>query len=455
MGRGMKGSLSTMSHGSSSITAPSVVELCSRLIAIDSSNYGPGGRVGERNVADYVVEVLSSVGYAPVILESAPGRANVLLRVPGKDPGLEAFLVHGHLDVVPVEPEGWSVDPFGGIVKDGYLWGRGAMDMKDMVASTLSTLLRWKRKGTGPARDVVFAFVADEETGGEFGSAWLVENHPEWFEGVVAAISEGGGAPEEELGVDGKSRWFYPVGAAERGTLHMRLRATGESGHASRAGADNAVTELIDALFRIAHHKWPVALIPASRTFLDGATKALGIETDLSTDEGIEAALATLSLGLGRDVPIRGSVNPTILAAGYKVNVIPGVAEAEIDVRTIPGAEDAVLEEIDSLLGSRVSREFVSNQPGISAPFDSIWFTAIKAAIVAYDEEAIVLPYLLSGGTDAKAFAKLGIQCYGFAPLGRDPEGRREGGMHGVDERMPVASLEIGATILEKFLTEV
>ena len=443
-----------MSHDALPVS-PSVIDLCSHLISLDSSNYGPGGRAGERNVADYIVAILSSVGYDPVILESAPGRANVLLRVPGKDSNLAAFLVHGHLDVVPVEAKGWSVDPFGGIVKDGYIWGRGAMDMKDMVASTLSTLLRWKEKGTGPARDVVFAFVADEETGGEFGAAWLVENHPEWFEGVAAAISEGGGAPEEEIGPDGESRWFYPVGAAERGTLHMRLRATGESGHASRGWADNAVTELIDALFRIAHHTWPVSLIPASRTFLHGATRALGIETDLSSDEGIEAALAALSPGLRGDVPIRGSANPTILRAGYKVNVIPGFAEAEIDVRTIPGTEDAVLDEIDHLLGSRVSREFISNQPGISAPFDSVWFTAIEAAIIAHDDEAIVLPYLLGGGTDAKAFAKLGIQCYGFAPLGRDPGGRRVSGMHGVDERMPVASLEIGATILEKFLTEV
>lgn len=434
---------------------PSVLELCSKLISLDSSNYGPGGRASERNVADYLIEVLTTAGYDPTILESAPGRTNVLLRVAGTDTSLPGLLVHGHLDVVPVEPEQWSVNPFGGVVKDGYLWGRGAMDMKDMIASSLSTLLRWKEKGTGPARNITFAFVADEETGGEFGSAWLVENHPEWFEGVAAAISEGGGSPEVEPALHGGSRCFYPVGVAERGTLHMKLRATGASGHASRGGADNAVTELIDALFRIAHHEWPISLIPASLAFLERTTESLGIGADLSTDEGVEAALARLSPGLRGDVPSRASVNPTILRAGYKVNVIPGFAEAEIDVRTIPGTEDVVLAEIDRLLGNRVSREFIANNPGISAPLDSVWFDAIAAAIVSHDEDAIVVPFLLSGGTDAKAFAKLGIDCYGFSPKGRDPEGRTEGGMHGIDERIPVASLEIGAIMLEQFLTTV
>jgi acetylornithine deacetylase/succinyl-diaminopimelate desuccinylase-like protein len=427
---------------------PSVIELCSRLVAIDSSN-------SERPVADYIVEQLVAVGYEPVVLESAPGRANVMLRVAGSDPGLEAFLVNGHLDVVQAEADQWSVDPFGGVVKDGYIWGRGAMDMKDMVASSLSTLLRWKEKGTGPRRDMVFAFVADEETGGAFGSDWLVAEHPEWFAGVTAGISEGGGAPVKEVDAAGVTHWFYPVGAAERGTLHMRLRVTGESGHALRGWADNAVTHLVDALHRLAHHEWPLALIPVSRAFLEGATATLGIETDLSTDEGVEAALAALGDELRSDIPSRGSLNATVLRAGYQVNVIPGIAEAEVDVRSIPGSETEMLAEIDRLLGPRVTREFIANDPGISAPIDTAWFRAISEAIVAHDEEAVVLPYLLGGGTDAKAFAKLGIHCYGFAPLGRDPEGRVEGGMHGVDERMPVAALEIGATILEKFLTEV
>lgn len=438
-------------------THPSVVDICSRLLSIDSSNFGADERSGERNVADYIVGILSAAGYAPTVLESAPGRANVLLRVPGTDPELDGFLVHGHMDVVPAEADQWSVDPFSGLIEDGYIWGRGATDMKDMVASTLNTLLRWKERGTGPKRDMVFAFVADEEADGDFGANWLVETHPEWFEGVVAGISEGGGVPVEQIDTGGTVKRFYPVSTAERGILHMTLRATGVSGHGSRPGADNAVTHLVDALGRIAHHKWPIALIPASRAFLEQTTSALGIKADLDTDDGIEAAIASLGNELRGDVfpSSRCSANPTVVRAGYKVNVIPGVAEAEIDVRTIPGEEDGLLDEIDRMLGDRVTREFLSNHPGISAPLHSIWFTAIAEAIVAHDADAIVVPYCLGGGTDAKAFAKLGIDCYGFAPLGQDPDGRVGSGMHGIDERVPVKSLEIGSSILEKFLTEV
>ncbi len=433
----------------------SVVEVCSRLLSIDSSNYGAAGGK-EREVADYVVELLEGAGYAPVILESAPGRANVLLRVPGRQPGLEGFLVHGHLDVVPAEADQWAVDPFSGLVEDGYLWGRGATDMKDMVASTLSTLLRWKEEGTGPNRDMVFAFVADEEADGNFGSEWLVENHPEWFDGIAAGVSEGGGVPVEQEDAHGEVKRFYPVSSAERGTQHMTVRAVAPSGHGSRPEAENAVVNLIDALERVAHHTWPITLIPATRAFIELTTEALGLPCDLSTDEGIDAAIDSLGELRGDVRPSsRASANPTVLRAGYKTNVIPGVAEAELDVRSVPGTEDWLVGEIDRLLGPLVTHEFISNQAGISAPHDSVWFSAITASILEHDPEAIVVPYCLGGGTDAKAFARLGIVCYGFSPLGKDPDGRTGSGMHGIDERVPVASLEIGAAILQKFLTEV
>jgi acetylornithine deacetylase/succinyl-diaminopimelate desuccinylase-like protein len=434
---------------------PSVVEVCSRLLSIDSSNYGSAGGK-EREVADYVVELLTSAGYAPIILESAPGRANVLLRVPGSDPSLDGFLVHGHLDVVPAEPEQWAVDPFSGLIQDGYIWGRGATDMKDMVANTLSTLLRWKEEGTGPQRDMVFAFVADEEADGMFGSEWLVDNHPEWFAGIVAGVSEGGGVPVEQADVNGDVKRFYPVSSAERGTQHMVVRAVGPSGHGSRPEAENAVVNLIDALERVAHHTWPITLIPTTRAFIEQTTAALGIEADLSTDDGITAAIDSLGELRGDVRPSsRPSVNPTVLRAGYKTNVIPGIAEAEIDVRSVPGTEDWLVAEIDRLLGPLVTHEFISNQAGIAAPHDSVWFTKITESIVEHDPEAIVVPYCLGGGTDAKAFARLGIDCYGFSPLGMDPEGRTGQGMHGIDERVPVAALEIGSLILQKFLTEV
>jgi acetylornithine deacetylase/succinyl-diaminopimelate desuccinylase-like protein len=442
-----------MSAVSAASARPTVVEICSRLLAIDSSNYGARGG-SESAVAEYVCDLLRGAGYAPEVLASAPGRTNVLLRVPGSDPGLDGFLVHGHLDVVPAEPEQWSVDPFAGLIQDGYIWGRGATDMKDMVASMLSTLLRWSEEGTGPRRDIVFAFVADEEADGTYGSEWLVENHPDRFAGVAAGISEGGGVPVEQMDSEGVVHRFYPVSTAERGTQHMTVRATGASGHGSRPEAENAVLDLVDAIARVAHHRWPITLIPSTRAYLELTTAALGVESDLSTDEGVEAAIDSIG-DLRADVrpASRNSVNPTVLRAGYKTNVIPGVAEAELDVRSVPGTQDALVAEIRRLLGPDITTEFISNQAGVEAPIDSPWFRAITEAITTHDPEAVVVPYCLGGGTDAKAFSRIGIPCYGFAPLGVDPEGRVGSGMHGVDERVPVAALETGALVLQRFLT--
>jgi acetylornithine deacetylase/succinyl-diaminopimelate desuccinylase-like protein len=436
---------------------PSVVELCSRLITFDSSNYGVNGSNGERTAADYVVDVLRGAGYEPTLLESAPGRANVLLRVRGTDPGLPALLVHGHLDVVPAEAEQWSVDPFSGLVRDGYVWGRGATDMKDAVAVCLRVLLDWADGKVGPRRDIVFAFVADEEEDGAYGAEWLVGEHPYWFAGVAAAIGESGGAPVLVDDREGGRQRFYPVATAERGTLHMTLRAHGTSGHGSRPAPDSAVVTLVETLARIVRHRWPLTLPPAGRAFLEGAGAALGIPSDLGTEEGAKAALDALSEDLADFVrpASRCSVNPTGLRAGYKINVVPGVAEADLDVRTVPGVEEELLATIDGLLLPGVTRTFVSNHPGVSAPLESPWFEAMHRAIAVHDPEGVVLPFCMGGGTDAKAFSQLGIDCYGFAPLGRDPEGRVASGMHGIDERVPVAALEGGVAVLHSFLSEV
>lgn len=425
------------------------------LIRMDTTNYGEGRSNGETEAAEYVEAYLKDLGLEPELIDAAPGRTSVVARVAGANPSKPALVVHGHLDVVPAEPEQWSVDPFAGVIKDGYLWGRGATDMKDMVASMLSTLLRWREDGTGPRRDVVFAFVADEEADGAYGSEWLVENHPGLFAGIAAGISEGGGVPVEQVDSLGVTHRFYPVSTAERGTQHLTVRATGQSGHGSRPEAENAVLNLVDAISRVAHHRWPITLIPSTRSYLELTTAALGVDADLTSDEGVEAAIDSIG-GLRADVrpASRNSVNPTVLRAGYKTNVIPGVAEAELDVRSVPGTEKALLEEIHRLLGPSVTTEPISDQAGVEAPIDSIWFRAISAAITEHDPAAIVVPYCLGGGTDAKAFARLGIPCYGFAPLGVDPDGREGSGMHGVDERVPVAALESGARILQRFLTE-
>jgi acetylornithine deacetylase/succinyl-diaminopimelate desuccinylase-like protein len=435
--------------------SPDVVEICADLIRTDTSNYGRNGPAGERAAADYVVALLRSAGYDPALLESEPGRANVVLRVPGADRDLPALLVHGHLDVVPADAAHWSVPPFAGQIADGYLWGRGAMDMKGMLATMLATLLAW-RDGSGPRRDIVFAFVADEEEDGRFGAEWLVREHPELFAGVRAAIGEAGGVPVETVAADGTNRRFYPVAVAERGSLHMSVVATGTAGHGSRPNDDNPVTHLVRALDRLAGHRWPMAISPTVRAFLELSAEALGLDADLSSESGIEALLERL--GPLRDyveASLRSSANLTVLAAGYKVNVIPSTARAEVDVRSLPGQDDEVLATIDELLGDRVTRTMLAHSPAIAAPVDSPWFDAIRRCIEDADPGAVVLPFCMGGGTDAKPFAGLGIIGYGFAPLGRDPDGRTVSGMHGVDERVPVAGLERGAVMLRRFLESV
>lgn len=433
-----------------------VVSLLRDLIRFDTTNWGDGRSNGERHAAGWIADRLRAVGWEPQVLARADAsdRANVVLRVPGTDRSLPGLLVHAHLDVVPAEPEQWSVDPFCGDVVDGVIWGRGALDMKDMCAMTLATLLHWGATGERPRRDVVVAFVADEEDRGDFGAVWLVHEHPDLFAGVEAAIGESGGGFRGLTAVDGRTVRLYPVAAAERGTMHLRLTATGISGHGSRPGDHNPVVHLLDAVHRLAHHPWPVHLSPSVRDYLAGTAAALDIAVDLGSDAGVEQAVA--DLGVHADVSrftIRASSTPTMIAAGYKVNVIPGVATAAVDVRCPPGYQDTIVGELRRLIGDRVEYEFSSFETPVSAPVDGYWFGAIADTVRRADPEAVVVPFCMGGGTDAKAFSRLGIQCYGFAPLGEDPDGRIGQGVHGVDERIPIASVMWGHAVLQDFLS--
>ncbi|WP_236792914.1 M20/M25/M40 family metallo-hydrolase [Amycolatopsis sp. GM8] len=424
-----------------------VVELCSRLVRFDTTNRGLGDAEGEREAAEFVAGVLSGAGIEPKILESAPRRANVLARVPGTDPTLPPLLVQGHLDVVPADPADWSVPPFSGEVRDGYLWGRGSVDMKDFCAMVLSLVA----DGLRPRRDLVLAFVADEEDRGEWGAHWLVAEHREFFDGCAAAISESGGYTYHVPAADGRTVHLYPIGTAERGTAHLRLTARGRAGHGSRRNDENAVVRLVGALHRIAAHRWPVRLTPAVEAFLVRTGEALGIEVDLSDVDGTLARLGPAA-SLAENT-VRASSTPTMIDAGYKVNVIPSVARAQVDVRTLPGTEEDVLATIDTLLGPGVEREFVSHMPPVQAPADSPWFTAMAGAIRAEDPEAVVVPYCMGGGTDAKAFSPLGIDCYGFAPLWLPAGFPYRAMAHGVDERVPVEGLEFGKRVLGHLLS--
>jgi acetylornithine deacetylase/succinyl-diaminopimelate desuccinylase-like protein len=424
-----------------------VVTLVSELIRIDTTNTGdPATLVGERKAAEWVAEKLSEVGYETTYVESgAKGRGNVIARLAGADPSRGALLVHGHLDVVPADASEWSVHPFSGAVQDGYVWGRGAVDMKDMVGMTLALARHFKREGIVPPRDIVFAFLADEEAGGLFGAKWLVENRPELFEGVTEAISEVGGF-SITLKDDVRA---YLVETAEKGIRWLKLRVKGTAGHGSMIHRDNAVAKLAAAVTKLDQHQWPVIIRPSVREFLDGVSEITGLEFPDDDIEGSIGKLGALSRMIG--ATLRDTANPTMLSAGYKANVIPSTAEATVDCRILPGREEAFDRELAELLGPDVEREWVGLPP-VETTFDGALVDAMTASIIAEDPGARVLPYMLSGGTDAKSFQQLGIRNFGFSPLKLPPDLDFSGLFHGVDERVPVDALKFGVRVLDRFL---
>lgn len=424
-----------------------VVTLVSELIRIDTTNTGdPATVVGERKAAEWVAEKLSEVGYETTYVESgAKGRGNVVARLQGADPSRGALLVHGHLDVVPADASEWSVHPFSGAVQDGYVWGRGAVDMKDMVGMTLALARHFKRNDIVPPRDIVFAFLADEEAGGLFGAKWLVENRPELFEGVTEAISEVGGF-SITLKDDVRA---YLVETAEKGIRWLKLRVKGTAGHGSMIHRDNAVAKLAAAVTKLDQHQWPLIIRPSVREFLDGVTEITGLEFPDDDIEGSIGKLGALSRMIG--ATLRDTANPTMLSAYYKANVIPSTAEATVDCRILPGREEAFDRELAELLGPDVEREWVGLPP-VETTFDGALVDAMTASLLAEDPGARVLPYMLSGGTDAKSFQTLGIRNFGFSPLKLPADLDFSGLFHGVDERVPVDALKFGVRVLDRFL---
>jgi acetylornithine deacetylase/succinyl-diaminopimelate desuccinylase-like protein len=423
-----------------------VVDLCRDLIRFDTSNYGDHSGPGERAAAEYVAEKLAEVGLEPRIFESHPGRASTVARIEGEDPSRPALLIHGHLDVVPANAADWTHDPFSGEIADGCVWGRGAVDMKDMDAMTLAVVRDRLRSGRRPPRDIVVAFLADEEAGGTYGARHLVDNHPDLFEGVTEAISEVGGF---SFTVN-EQRRLYLIQTAEKGMHWMKLTVAGTAGHGSMIHRDNAITELSEAVARVGRHKFPVRVTKTTRAFLDELGDALGTELD---PEDMESTLAKLG-GIAKLIgaTLSNTANPTQLNAGYKVNVIPGEATAHIDGRFLPGYEEEFLADLDRLLGPNVRREDVHADKAVETTFDGALVEAMQSALVAEDPAAKAIPYMLSGGTDAKSFDDLGIRGFGFAPLKLPPELDFAGMFHGVDERVPVDGLTFGVRVLDRFI---
>jgi acetylornithine deacetylase/succinyl-diaminopimelate desuccinylase-like protein len=419
---------------------------------MDTSNYGDGSGPGERVAAEYVAGLLAEVGLDAEIYESASKRSSVVTRIPGEDSTRPGLLIHGHLDVVPARAADWQVDPFSADERDGCLWGRGAVDMKDMDAIVLATVREMLRSGRRPPRDIVLAFLADEEAGGVMGAHWIVDHQPQLLDGVTEAVSEVGG-----FSIDLGDRRAYLLQTAEKGLAWLRLVAHGRAGHGSQVNQDNAVTRLAAAVARIGAHEWPVEVTATVRAFLDGVSEVTGRQLATFSDTGVDLDVAALRETLGTtsrwvEATTHNTSNPTVLDAGYKHNVIPGTATALVDCRFLPGREDDLMSTIRELAGEGVDVEIVHRDVALEVPLEGSLVDAMVAALHAEDPGAAILPYCLSGGTDNKAFSRLGIRGYGFAPL-RLPAGLDFAGMfHGVDERVPLDSLRFGVRTFDRFL---
>ncbi len=428
--------------------AGEVVEICRDLIRMDTSNYGDAEGPGEREAAEHVAALLDEVGISSRLYESEPGRTSVVAHWGGDGSRDDALLLHGHLDVVPAAAEDWQVDPFSGEVQDGYVWGRGAVDMKDFDAMLLSVVRARARAGRVPSRPVVLCFTADEEAGGHKGAEVLVRDHREEFDGVTEAVGEVGGFSTTVRG-----RRMYLIEAAEKGMAWMRLTARGRAGHGSMLNTDNAVTRLSGAVARIGAHEWPVRLTPTMQVLLAAVGDLAGVEATPENAPRLIEEFGGAARMLG--AVISNTTNPTMLGAGYKVNVIPTEATAHVDGRFLPGFEDEFFATLAELTGEGVEIEFLSHQQPWETPYDGDLVDAMTRSLLAEDPDAVVAPYLMSGGTDAKHFRRLGMRSYGFAPLRLPDDLDFTALFHGVDERVPVDALEFGARVFDRFLDDV
>ena len=421
------------------------VKICQDLIRIPSVNFGEG-KGDEKAVAEYIVASLAEVGIESKIYESAPNRCNVVANLPGSDSSRPGLVLHGHIDVVPANADDWSVDPFAAEIKDGMIWGRGAVDMKNVDAMILATVRQWARVGYKPPRNIVLVFFADEEAGSTFGSRWMVANHPEVFAGCSEAISEVGGF-SVTVG-DGKRLYF--VEAAQKGIHWMKLTANGRAGHGSMMNPENALTRLSEAVAKIGNYEWPQRYTKTVKILFKKIAEATGKTYNEEDLRPLLKEIGPTARMIG--ATLQNTANPTMLEAGYKANVIPGSASAVVDGRFLPGYEDELNATIRQIVGPDIVVETVTRDIALEVDFQGDLVDAMIASIIRQDPEGIPVPYTMSGGTDNKALSELGIVGYGFSPLKLPADLDFMALFHGVDERVPIDGLEFGARVLKDFL---
>jgi len=421
------------------------IQICQDLIRIPSVNYGDGNG-DEKAVAQYVVSSLAEVGIASEIYESAPNRCNVIARIKGSGSQLGGLVVHGHLDVVPANAADWSVDPFAATIKDGAIWGRGAVDMKNMDAMILAIVRNWARTGYRPRRDVLLAFFADEEAGSQFGSRYMTANHPEVFAGCTEAVSEVGGF---SVTLKNKKRLYFIEGA-QKGIHWMKLTSYGRAGHGSMLNEENAITRLTEAVSKLGSYEWPQRYTKTVKALFKQIAKATGSKYDENDLRPLLDEIGPAARMIG--ATLQNTANPTQLSAGYKANVIPGQASAVVDGRFLPGYEDELNETIRRIIGPDISIETITRDIALEVDFSGELVDSMCKAITNHDPEGIPVPYTMSGGTDNKALSELGIKGFGFSPLLLPADLDFMALFHGVDERVPITGIEFGVKVLADFL---
>lgn len=421
------------------------ISICQTLIRIPSVNFGEG-KGDEAAVAAKVVDLLNEVGISSRIYESAPGRCNVIAHIKGQDESRSGLVVHGHLDVVPANAEDWSVEPFSAQIKEGMIWGRGAIDMKNMDAMIIAIFRMWARKGIKPPRNIVLAFFADEEAGSLFGSRWMVANHPEVFAGCTEAISEVGGF---SVTVAGGKRLYF-IEAAQKGIHWIKLSASGRAGHGSMMNPENALTRISEAVSKIGNYEWPQRYTKTVKILFKKIAEVTGKKYDERDLRPLLDEIGPMARMIG--ATLQNTANPTMLDAGYKANVIPQSANAVIDGRFLPGLESELNETIRQIIGPDISIETITHDIALETDFDGDLVEAMNQSILRFDSEGIPVPYLMSGGTDNKALSELGIIGYGFSPLQLPPDLDFMALFHGVDERVPIEGIKFGVNVLEDFL---
>lgn len=423
------------------------VQFVQDLIRIKSVNTGDPQTIGdgEAVAARYILAQLDEVGLSSVYIEPIAGRGNVVCRIKGTNSREPALILHSHLDVVPADEREWTVPPFSGEIRNGMLYGRGAVDMKNMAGIMLALARSLARDGFTPKRDIIFMWFSDEENGSVYGSAWLTEHERHLFEGASEAISEVGGF---SITLPNGKR-IYPLATAEKGVARMKLTARGVAGHGALVNDSNALTRLSAAVHRLGSHRFPIHRTPHLNALLAELEEQLGTTFN---DETIDEQLSVLDFFAPTlRASLRNTANPTMLTAGYKRNVIPSTAEAVIDGRVLPGTQDEFVRQVTEIVGPGIDIEWTFGWT-IESPVEGPLMDRMRAAIRAEDPEGTVVPYLLPGGTDNKLLSKIGIHGYGFVPMKVPEDFDLWGLFHAIDERVPVDALHFGARTLHHVL---